>query len=57
MFPRKIKLIYDEPLLSGQPPLSGHLPVLRGWQFNGGLTVLSLVLTLVFASLVKFRLY
>ena len=23
-------LIYDEPLLSGQPPLTGHLPVSRG---------------------------
>ena len=29
-------LIYDKPLLSGQPPLSGHLPVLRGWPLNGG---------------------
>ena len=28
-------LIYDEPLLSGEPPLSGHLPVLRGWPLNG----------------------
>ena len=23
-------LIYDEPPLSGQPPLTGHLPVPRG---------------------------
>ena len=28
----KIMLIYDEPLLNGQPPLSGHLPVPRGWR-------------------------
>ena len=26
----KIMLIYDEALLSGQPPLSGHLPVPEG---------------------------
>ena len=25
-----VMLIYDEPLLSGQPPLTGHLPVSRG---------------------------
>ena len=27
MFLLKITLIYDEPLLSGQPPLSSHLPI------------------------------
>ena len=26
----KIMLIYDDPLLSGQPPISGHLPVPQG---------------------------
>ena len=34
MFLLKIMLIYDEALLSGQPPLSGHLPVPRGWVLN-----------------------
>ena len=34
MFLMKIMLIYDETLLSGQPPSSGHLPVLRGWPLN-----------------------
>ena len=28
-------LIYDEPLLSTQPPLSGHLLVPGGWLLNG----------------------
>ena len=27
MFLLKIMLIYDDPLLSGQPPISDHLPV------------------------------
>ena len=36
MFPLKIILIYDEPLLKGQPPLSGHLLVTRGLPLNGG---------------------
>ena len=40
MFPSKIMLIYDEPLPSGQPPLSGYLLVPRGWLLNGGLTIL-----------------
>ena len=31
MFLLKIMLIYDEPLLRGQPLLSGHLPIPRGW--------------------------
>ena len=31
MFLLEIMLIYDQPLLSGQAPLSGHLPVPRGW--------------------------
>ena len=35
----KIMLINDEPLLSGQPPISSHLQVPRGWPLNGGLTV------------------
>ena len=30
-------LIYDEPLMSGQPPLSGHLPASLVWPPNGGL--------------------
>jgi len=30
----KIMLIYDEALLSGQPPLSGHSPIPRGWALN-----------------------
>ena len=30
----KIMLIYDEALLSGQPPLSGNLLVQRGWPLN-----------------------
>ena len=29
----------DEPLSSGQSPLSGHFPVPRGWPLNGGSTV------------------
>ena len=45
----KIMLIYDEPLLNGQPPLSGHLPVPRGWRsLNGGSTLLSLQILLKF---------
>ena len=31
MFLLKIMLIYDKPLLSGQTPLNGHLPVPRGY--------------------------
>ena len=31
MFLLEIMLIYDQPLLSGPAPLSGHLPVPRGW--------------------------
>ena len=30
---------YNEPLLSGQPPLSCHLTVPQRWQLNGGSTV------------------
>ena len=41
MFLLKILLISDEPLLSNQPPLGGHLLVPRGWPLNGGSTVLS----------------
>ena len=29
-----IMLTYDKPLLSGQPPLSGHLLVSEGGHFN-----------------------
>ena len=39
MFLLKIMLIYDKPLLSGQPPLGGHLLVPRGWPLNEGSTV------------------
>ena len=35
-----VMLIYDEPLLSSQPPLSGHLSVTQGWLLNGGSTVI-----------------
>ena len=31
MFLLTIMLIYDDSLLSGQPPLSGHLPAPRVW--------------------------
>ena len=33
-------LIYNEALLSGQPPLSDHLPVPCGWPLNWGSKVL-----------------
>ena len=34
------KYLYDEPLLSGQPPLGGHLTALQEWpQINGCSTV------------------
>ena len=37
---KKIKHIYDEPLLSGQPPLGGHLTCAQEWpQINGFSTV------------------
>ena len=39
VFLLKITLFYDKHLLSGQPPLSGHLPVPRGWPLNGAITV------------------
>ena len=39
MFPLKIILIYDEPLMSGHPPLSGHLLVPGGLPLNRGSTV------------------
>ena len=35
MFLPKVILNYDEPPLSGQPSLRGHLPVPRAWPFNG----------------------
>ena len=41
MFLLMIMLIYDKPLLSGQPPLSNHLQVPGGGLFNGGSTVFS----------------
>ena len=41
MFLLKIMLISDEPLLSSQPSLGGHLLVLRGWLLKGGSNVLS----------------
>ena len=37
-------LIYDKPVVSGQPPLSIHLPVPWGWPLNGGFTVCILIL-------------
>ena len=40
IFLLKFMLIHDKPLLSGQPPLSGHLPVPQGWQLNGSLAPL-----------------
>ena len=33
----KIMLIYDKPLMSGQPSLSGHLPASLVWPPKGGL--------------------
>ena len=36
-------LIYDEPLSSGQPPLSGHLSVPPEWLLNGGSTIIILL--------------
>ena len=39
MFLLMIMLIYDKPILSGQPPLSNHSQVPGGGLFNGGLTV------------------
>ena len=33
--------VYDEPLLSGQPPLNGHLLVSQGWLLIGSSTVIS----------------
>ena len=30
--------VYDEPLLSGQPPLNGHLLISQGWPPIGGST-------------------
>ena len=35
-----VMLIYDEPLSSGQPPLSGHLSVTQGWLLTGDSTVI-----------------
>ena len=37
-----VMLIYDEPLLSSQPPLHvrGHMLVPQGWLLNGGSTVI-----------------
>ena len=43
-------LIYDEPLLSGQPPLSGHSPVPRGWPLNGGCFFLDIIYLTYFWS-------
>lgn len=40
MYLLKIMLIYDDSLLSGQPPFSSHLLVPRWWSLNGGWTVL-----------------
>ena len=34
-----IILIYDQPLISTQPPLSGHLLVPQRWPLNRGSTV------------------
>ena len=38
-FSRSQNLIPDEPSLSGQPLLSGQLPIPRGWPLNRGSTV------------------
>ena len=40
LFLLKIMLIYWRTSVSGQPPLSGHLPVPRGWPLNGSSAVL-----------------
>ena len=42
--------IYDEPLLSGQPPLSGHSPVPRGWPLNEGCFFLDIIYLTYFWS-------
>ena len=38
IFLLKLMLFHGKPLLRGQPPLSGHLPVPRGWELNGSST-------------------
>ena len=40
IFLLRIMLTYDKPLLTGQPPLGGHLLVPRVWPVNGGSAVL-----------------
>ena len=39
IFLLKFMLIDDKPLLSGQPSLSGLLPVPLGWPLDAGLTI------------------
>ena len=39
IFLLEFMLIDDKPLLSGQPPLSGLLPVPLGWPLDAGLTI------------------
>ena len=39
MFLLMIMLIYDKPILSGQPPLSNHSQVPGGWLFDDDSTV------------------
>ena len=43
-------VIYDKPLFSGQPPLSEHLPVPRGWLLNGRSTVVNFKKLYVFEN-------
>ena len=54
---RMIMLIYDEPPLSGQPPLRDHLPVSRVWPFNGGSTVFLVVFRILTTSLLTHSSY
>jgi len=44
MFLVSLWLIPDEPLLSSQPLLSGHLPFPRGWPLNRDSTVIIILM-------------
>ena len=44
-------LIFDEPLLSGQPLLSVQLPFPRGWPLNRGSTVI-IIITIIIITII-----